>query len=413
MVFMSADVVITGAGVTGCSIASHLLRQEPGLSVVLLDRHHVGAGSSSRSTAAFRHQWSVPAHVSFSRYSSDEYDRLIEDGYPVQFRRNGYLFLFTDPRLLRDAGERVDRQRKLGVEGVEVLTPRELPSRVSVGPHLDLEGLAGATWGPRDGFLDPLAVAQAYLDEARSSGLDYRPDHTVAGLEMNGTRAAGVRLSDHTRIAAPHVVNAAGVWSRSLARLAGLDLPIMAAKRYLYHSRPVDGLDVSGWPMLIAPGGAHLRPAEGNTLMMAWEDRPGQLPETTSPETLWETQDMIEDGFGIGPDDYGVEILTELSGFVPALAERVGLSQATCGWYAITPDHKAILGEDPRVPGLFHATGFSGHGVMHAAATGRTLAELILTGEPTLADPETLRAQFGLAPLLEGRQREPVEDMVL
>ena len=80
----TADVVVIGAGVTGCSIASHLHRLNPALTVVLLDRHHVGAGSSSRSTAAFRHQWSVPAHVAFSRYASEEYDRLTAKGFPIQ-----------------------------------------------------------------------------------------------------------------------------------------------------------------------------------------------------------------------------------------------------------------------------------------------------------------------------------------
>jgi glycine/D-amino acid oxidase-like deaminating enzyme len=235
----------------------------------------------------------------------------------------------------------------------------------------------------------------------------------VEGIETDGAKTVGVRLADHTRIITPHVVNAAGVWSRSVADLAGLDLPVHPAKRYLYHSRPVDGLDVSGWPMLIAPSGAHLRPSEGNTLMMAWEDRPGQLPGSTDSGTLWETQDTIDEGFGTGPEGYGIEILTELSGFLPALAEHVGLSRVTCGWYANTPDHKAILGEDPRLPGLYHATGFSGHGVMHAAASGLTLAELILARELTLASAEELQTHFGLAPLLDGNPREPVEDMVL
>ena len=83
----TADIVVIGAGATGCAVAAHLLRLDPKLQVVLLDRAHVGTGSTSRSTAAFRHQWSVPAHVSFSRYSAAEYDRQAEEGFPVQFRR--------------------------------------------------------------------------------------------------------------------------------------------------------------------------------------------------------------------------------------------------------------------------------------------------------------------------------------
>jgi glycine/D-amino acid oxidase-like deaminating enzyme len=108
-----------------------------------------------------------------------------------------------------------------------------------------------------------------------------------------------------------------------------------------------------------------------------------------------------------------VAVLAELAVFLPVLAEAVGLSRATCGWYTVTPDHKAILGEDPRLRGLYHAAGFSGHGIMHAAAAGLTVAELLLGRTPTLAPRDALATHFGLAPLLEGRLREPVEDMVL
>jgi sarcosine oxidase subunit beta len=405
--------VVVGAGAVGCSAAAHLLRLDPGLSVALLDRHHVGAGSTSRSTAAFRHQWSVPAHVAFSRYASAEYDRLAARGHPIAFRRNGYLFLFTDADRLAAAGDRVNRQRALGVRGVETLSASDLPGRVPCGPYLAADALAGATWGPDDGFLDPLAVAQAYLDEARAGGVDYRPDTAVTGLHTDAAGAvSGVEIGDGSVLATRRVLNAAGVWSRSVAALAGLAFPVRPAKRYLYHTHPLRGVDVSRWPMTIAPGGAHLRPAEGNTLMMAWERRPRPL-ESCSPESLWSDQDTIDPGFGTGPSGYGTAVLAELAAHLPVLADTVGLARVTCGWYAVTADHKAILGEDPRLRGLYHAAGFSGHGIMHAAATGLTLAERILERPPTLAAPDALEAHFGLAPLLAGRLRDPVEDMVL
>lgn len=409
----TADVVIIGAGVTGCAVAAHLLRLAPEISVTLVDRHHVGAGSTSRSTAAFRHQWSVPAHIAFSRYASDEYDRLIQAGYLLGFHRNGYLFLFTDPEELTQASERVDRQRTLGVRGVEVLGPGELASQVPCGSALDLTRVVGATWGPTDGFLDPLAVTQAYLAEARNASVTYLPDSPVTELLMEKSRATGVRIGADKKIHSPHIINCAGIWSDSVARLAGLSLPIRPAKRFLYHSHPVRDLDVSRWPMTIDPQGAHLRPSEGNTLMMAWEHLPKVLPGCPPASELWERQDVIDEGFGVGADSYGIRILAALSELLPVLAEKVSLSKVTCGWYIVTPDHKAILGEDPRLRGLYHATGFSGHGIMHAAATGLVLSELVLGRSLSLVAADELEAQFGLAPLLERGHRKPVEDMVL
>jgi glycine/D-amino acid oxidase-like deaminating enzyme len=171
-------------------------------------------------------------------------------------------------------------------------------------------------------------------------------------------------------------------------------------------------VDVSSWPLLIAPGGAHTRPAEGNRLMMAWEERPQPLADA-GPDELYEDQDTIDPGFGLGIEDYGLRVLAELARHVPLLGERVALAQATCGWYALTPDHKAILGEDPRIPGLFHASGFAGHGIMHAGATGLTLAEIVLGREPSLLGAADLEGQFGLSSLLATGFREPAEDLVL
>ena len=68
----------------------------------------------------------------------------------------------------------------------------------------------------------------------------------------------------------------------------------------------------------------------------------------------------------------------------------------------MTPDHHPILGAAPGVPGFFLANGFSGHGVMHAPATGKILSDLILTGKTDLVDASLL----GLARFAEGRMIE-------
>jgi sarcosine oxidase, subunit beta len=407
----SPDVVVIGAGAVGCAAAHYLLRLDPTARVLIVEGEHPGAGSTSRSTAAFRHQWSVPAHVAFSRYASDEYDALAEAGHPIGFRRNGYLFLHASPQDFAAAGARAARQRKLGVQ-VQALLPGELPGAVACGGELRLEALAGAVWGPRDGFLDPLAAAHAYLAEARAAGAEYRGGSAAVGFESDAAGVSAVRLADGERLPTRKVICAAGVWSGPLLAAAGLPLPLVAAKRYLYHSRPVTGTALRDWPMVIAPGGAHTRPAEGNTLLLAWESRPPPRVGAGARE-LWEEQDVVDEGFGAGVDGYGVEVMAQLAPFLPLFEEGVSLAHVTCGWYAVTPDHKAILGGDPRLPGLFLACGFSGHGIMHCPASGLTVAELALGRPTSLLPAGEMEDHFGLAPLLEGRRREPVEEMVL
>lgn len=407
------DVLIIGAGIAGCSAAAHLLRRQPSLVVMLLDRGHVGSGSTSRSMAAFRHQWSIPAHIAFSRYAAREYEAFADQGRPVGFRHNGYLFLYESETEWRAAVRRVELQRGLGVEDVRIMDPDALAGGIPGGDLISVDGLAGAVFGPKDGFLDPLAVTQAYLDEARTAGVRYRPGTRVSSIEAAGGRVQAVETESGDRIPAGRVLNCAGPWSGEIARLAGVSLPVRSAKRYLYQTHPIRNHDISDWPLVIGQDAAHFRPAEGNTLILAWETRPAPLDSIPAGDGLWEDQDQIDPGYGIGPEDYGIEILLRLAERVPMLAEEAALAHVTCGWYTITPDHKAILSSDPRLEGFYHATGFSGHGIMHGAATGLCMAELLLGQSPSLVPTGEFESHFGLEPLLEGRVREPVEEMVL
>ena len=293
-----ADILLIGAGIAGCSIAAHVLRLQPEIRVMLLDGAHVGAGSTSRSMAAFRHQWSVPAHVAFSLYSAREYDAMAQRGVPIGFRRQGYLFLHDREETWREAARHAFDQSEAGAEGVRTLSVAELTTGVSCGAEIEDDAVVGAIFGARDGWLDPLAAAQAYLDEARAAGLDYRPGTAVTGLHTERGRLSAVVCADGLVVTAGRTVLCAGPWSAPLAAMADLDLPIRPAKRYLYQTRPIAGVDVEGWPMVIAPGGAHCRPAEGNTLILGWEERPVPLDQTPGAESLWEEQDQVEPGFG-------------------------------------------------------------------------------------------------------------------
>jgi len=76
-----------------------------------------------------------------------------------------------------------------------------------------------------------------------------------------------------------------------------------------------------------------------------------------------------------------------------AFSFSVNPARGWAGLYEMTPDHHAILGPVPQVPGLFLANGFSGHGVMHSPATGKILADLILNGTSSLVDTRALSVE--------------------
>jgi sarcosine oxidase subunit beta len=212
-------------------------------------------------------------------------------------------------------------------------------------------------------------------------GATLSKNSVVTGLVRDEHGIAGVETSAGP-IATRKVVNCAGAWAASVAAMADVDLPVEPLRRMLVPSEPFDQFPHSA-PMIIdMSNGFHFRP-ESRGFLLAWND-----PEETP-------------GFKTEFDPGFVEkILTRAAERVPCFADLpVNPKRAWAGLYEMTPDHHPILGEAAGVPGFFLANGFSGHGVMHAPATGKILSDLILKGKTDLIDASLLN----LSRFAEGR----------
>lgn len=396
----SERVAVIGGGVTGALAAVRLA--ERGFAVVALEKASIGNGSSSRSMAGIRAQWAVAETVRGMRYSEWWYARFHElmqtpasQRQPV-IASNGYLFLYEDPAQA-DAGDRVSvaaawaaagrnvtMQREAGVR-VETLTPDDVVAR---WPWVDANRLAGATFGPDDGFLHPHVIYQEGFRRARELGVDVRVGAEITGAESRGGRITALKVArtgDVERLEVDWVVNATNAWAVRVSQaLGGMALPISPTKRYLYHVQvepPV--MSEEAWkrlPMVVfgmGPGrGAHARP-DGPLLLLGGAH--GHAPE---PDFRDEEQDAIRDGFSHaqGIANPAWDLLAQVADFAPDLAENAGPRATTCGFYGNTPDSTPLIGYDTLLTNLIHAAGFSGHGVMHAPITA-LLVEALLTGE--------------------------------
>jgi glycine/D-amino acid oxidase-like deaminating enzyme len=409
-----ADVVVVGAGAVGAGAAWYL-SEEPGLRVAVLESRAVAGGSTSRSAAAFRQQFSSRSHVRMSRFSADVYAAFPETfGVAPVFVRNGYLFLYSDPDAMEAARGRVAMQREEGVEDVSALSPSDVDALPGLEGVFRTEGLAGATWCPSDGFLRPTEIAAAFVEGARRRGATIHVGARATAIERDGGRVSAVVVNGTHRVACDKVVLAAGWWANAVAALAGCPVPVVAVKRYLYVTPQFESRRVSHFPLVVADLGPYARP-EANALMMGWDDRPKRPegsdrfpPPPQDVRALEAEQDVTAPGYGRGIDEYGYEVLARLAEVMPFLADEASIQHVAGGYYEVTPDDKAIVSEDPRLPGLFHATGFSGHGIMHAPASARAIADLALGKTP----PFSLEP-FALAPLLENRPRAEPEGMVI
>jgi sarcosine oxidase subunit beta len=368
-----AEVVIIGGGIVGASIAFYLT-QAGCRDVLVVEREaHQGKGSTGKSMGGVRAQFATPVNILMSLYSIDFFSRFEEEtGYPADYRPHGYLFVATSDRHLNHLKANLERQVALGLKGVKLVSREEI---VEMVPQLRSDDIAGGTFCPTDGFVDPHSVMMGFMLRARERGAKLWLDTVVTGIEVEQGEVRGV-MTSRGLVETRAVVNAAGAWAADVAQLAGCDLPVKPLRRQLVPTEPFDKLPAR-FPMVIDMStGFHFR-REGRGILLAWND-----PEETV-------------GFKTDFDLSFIEkILMRAASRVPCLAEaEVNPQRAWAGLYEMTPDHHAILGAAPGLRGLFLANGFSGHGVMHSPATGRLISELILYNETRLLDARPLRPE--------------------
>lgn len=362
------DVVIAGGGVMGCATATYLLKMEPTLRVALIEPDPTYAKSSTTlSDGNTRVQFNLKENIQMSQYGLAVLEHFAEemavDDQPVEigFRRQGNLFL-TDESSLAEAEQGLALQQSLGCR-VEWLSPAEIGQRF---PLFDPNACAGGTFGPDDGTMDPNAVLQAYKRKALSLGAELI-EAEVAAFNCDGSRVSGVRLASGERLTARFVLNSAGAWSPDLARTVGVELPVQPVKRQVFvletNAQPAGML-----PLTVFPSGLYLIQEHGRHF--------------TCGKSL--SSDPVGFDFSWSQELFVEELWPELVEFVPAF-DRLKVVRGWAGLYQVnTFDGNAILGEWPERPGLFLATGFSGHGFQQCHAVGRYLAELMLGQPPAL-----------------------------
>jgi len=355
----TAAVVIIGAGVVGASIAYHLAARGCA-DVLLLEQAEAEiTGSTARSLAGVRHQFSSATNVLLSRYSIECLAHFTEEvGGHAELRRIGYLFLIDDPSAWETYRQSAALQRRLGVP-TELLTPDEAARLV---PGLRTEGLLGATYCAEDGYCDAHGVALGYLSRARALGARLLRATPATGICLAQGRVAAVETPAGT-IACDLVVNAAGAWAGAVGRLAGLDVPVQPYRRSVYVTQPFPLLP-SPIPLTIDVGSGFYMRKEQDQVLFGMSNYAEPAGHQTSVDWAW-LDTVLAAGLRRFP-------VLELA----ALAER----QCWAGSYEITPDHMPILGRHPALPNYVDASGFSGHGIMHAPATGMLIAEEILDG---------------------------------
>lgn len=379
--------VVIGGGISGILVARELAAA--GWSVRILEGAHIGAGSSSRTAAGIRQQFSTASTVMGMRYSVRAYRELsqeIEAGQLVIIQ-NGYLFLHGEQQAWDRALAGVALQHGAGLAEVEALEGEALFSRF---PWVDRDVCIGGTWCPSDGFLLPGLIYQEGARLCRAAGVEIVQGAPVTDATVVGDRIVSV-TTPKGEYAADLFLDCTNAWTvRTGEALGATRLPVAPIKRYLWFIARDGGMSgeaMMRMPLTITPSGVYSRPENPDLLMMGWghEARP-------EPNFTLEDQDRIEPEFAhnTGIDAKPFEAWLHMAEAVPLIGEFAGVVATTSGYYGTTPDHNPFLGYDPLRSNLIRLVGFSGHGAMFGPFTARVGLALAEAGNDldTLELPE-------------------------
>jgi heterotetrameric sarcosine oxidase gamma subunit len=366
-----ARVVIIGGGVIGCSIAYHLARLG-WRDVVLLERKQLTSGTTWHAAGLLTTLRDTETQTRLAKYTQDLYRKLeAETGQATGLIDCGSIQLAMSADKAEEMRRGFHMAASFGVEAHEI-SPAEVQA---FWPLADVRDLVAAFYFPNDARVNPTDVTQALARGARQGGVRIFENTPVTGILSARGRVTGVTTA-RGEIEAEYVVNCAGMWARSVGRLAGVHVPLQAAEHYYLVSEPVEGVHPK-LPILRDPGrSAYIREEAGKLMV-------GLFERSARP---WAAEGIPEDfSFGDIPPDWDrmyphIEYAMRR---VPCLLEK-GIKLLFCGPESFTPDHNYLMGEAPNLRNFFVAAGFNSLGILSGGGVGHVMARWIVDGHPPM-----------------------------
>lgn len=409
-----ADVVIIGGGIVGVSTALFLAEQ--GVDVVLCEKGLIGAEQSARNWGWVRQMGRDPAELPLAIESLDLWKGMnARIGEETGFRQTGIAYLCRTPKQVAEYEAWLVHARSFGIDS-KLLRGADLAAHL---PGISGEFTA-ALHTASDGRAEPFKAAPAIARGAIRAGAKILISCAVRGIERSGGQVSGV-VTEHGPIACSSVVIAGGAWSRLFAGNEGIDFPQLMILGSVARIVGVDG--VTDMPtggdnfsfrrrldggFTVAMRNANIAPITPDsfrlffdylpTLVKSWRELKlrvnGRFIEDLRVPRKWAADDMtvFEKIRILDPSPhqrFNIEGLRHLAQAFPAFA-GARMTHSWGGLIDATPDAVPVIGPVPAHPGLFMASGFSGHGFGIGPGAGRLMAEIV-TGHTPCVDPALFR----------------------
>jgi len=353
----TADLVVIGGGIQGCSTALHACMR--GLSVIVIEKDTVARHASGVNAGGVRRRSRDYAEIALSQRSMDIWNRIesfLDDD--CGFQRAPQIAVAENETQLETMKARVADLRVMGYDHEVVLDQAQLRELLPAAASHLVGGLACLD----DGFALPYQTTFAFQRKARSIGVRFHECTTVKRVHRQGGDwqvycHGGETFTGH------YLLNCAGAWAGEFARQLGENAPIEAvAPMMLVTARMPHFCDA-------VVGGPIGRPLSfkqmtNGTVVIGGGRRGTPNPDTNVSEIRFEQLRMSADA--------AISIF-------PIMASAT-IVRSWSGIEGFTPDGLPIMGASSSAENAFHACGFSGHGFQLGPGVGDVMAELIATG---------------------------------
>jgi len=368
-----AQAVVIGGGVIGCSILYHLAKSG-WTDVVLLERLELTSGSTWHAAANIHGLHDATNVSRLQHYTMSIYKELeAETGQSCGIFQPGSLYLAQT--LAREHQLRLQeaKARRYDMNFFEV--GRDEAERLH--PLVNFEGVRCIMFEPEGGNVDPSGVTNAYAMGARQRGAEIHRFTPVTATEPQPDGSWIVR-TEKGDIATPWVINAAGLWGREVAAMAGIELPLIPTEHQYFVTDTISEIDEMDrrLPSVADRDGEYYLRQEGNGLLVgAYEKDLRFWAETETPQNF---------GHELFPDDLDriEENMLRAIDRVPLLG-TAGIKRVINGPMIWSPDSNALFGPVPELKGYFCCNGVI-PGFSQSGGLGKMAAEWMIKGEPTL-----------------------------
>lgn len=352
------DVIIIGAGVTGCAVARYLSRYQG--SALVLERAEDVCCGTSKANSAIIHAGFDAAHGSLMAKMNVQGNRMLPElakELDFPFRTNGSLVVCMSEEDMPRLRALYENGVKNGVEGLEIVDAQRLHE---LEPNVS-KNVVAALWAPTGGIVCPFNMTIALAENANANGVDFRFNTKVTGF-TRGEEGWTVH-TEQGDFQTRYVVNAAGVYADVLHNMVSARKLHITPRRgdYCLLDKQVGGFvshTVFQLPGKLGKGVLVSPTVHGNIIV--------------GPTAI-----DIEDRDGTNTTAAGLEELIAKAGIsVDNLPIRQTIT-SFAGLRAHEDHHEFVIGEAEDAPGFVDCAGIESPGLTSAPAIGLTVAELL------------------------------------